>query len=91
MAGRTFVCEVVKSAPPSHQGRQIVRQKNKLFVGGLSADTKEEDLRSHFMQFGQVGAYRRTDSVQMCVCEHVHTRVCLCMHVYVFVCSMWHI
>ena len=31
-----------------------MRQKNKLFVGGLSADTKEEDLRSHFMQFGQV-------------------------------------
>lgn len=39
---------------PGSKGRQIVRQKNKLFVGGLSADTKEEDLRSHFMQFGQV-------------------------------------
>lgn len=43
-------------SPPSLQGRQIIRQKNKLFVGGLSADTKEEDLRSHFMQFGQVWA-----------------------------------
>ena len=38
----------------NRQGRHIVRQRNKVFIGGLSSDTTEDDLRNHFYHFGQV-------------------------------------
>jgi RNA recognition motif-containing protein len=31
-----------------------MREERKLFIGGLSPDTVEKDLRKHFTQFGQV-------------------------------------
>merc|ERR1719232_209031 len=30
------------------------REERKLFLGGLSLDTVEKDLRKHFIQFGQI-------------------------------------
>ena len=31
-----------------------LREERKLFLGGLSPDTVEKDLRKHFTQFGQL-------------------------------------
>ena len=31
-----------------------MREERKLFIGGLSPDTVEKDLKKHFTQFGQV-------------------------------------
>jgi hypothetical protein len=45
-----------QATPRNHgnKGRPIIRQKNKLFIGGLSAETTEEDLLGHFAQYGSV-------------------------------------
>ena len=47
-----------------------LREERKLFLGGLSPDTVEKDLRKHFTQFGQLveaqvkwGSYYRTSPV----------------------------
>ena len=31
-----------------------MREERKLFLGGLSPDTLEKDLRKHFTKFGQI-------------------------------------
>jgi len=36
---------------------QLVTKTKKMFVGGLSASTTVEDVRSYFEQFGKVSPY----------------------------------
>ena len=47
------------------------REERKLFLGGLSQDTVEKDLRKHFIQFGEIVVYwlERQTSEPKVVCS----------------------
>ena len=45
---------MVNSPPPPSPSLPPLPQVKRIFVGGLSSDSMEEDLREYFEQFGKV-------------------------------------
>jgi RNA recognition motif-containing protein len=46
--------EMKKLKKQQEMDQLYMREERKLFLGGLSPDTVEKDLRKHFTQFGQI-------------------------------------
>ena len=46
--------EVKRLQKQKEQEQLYQREERKLFLGGLSLDTVEKDLRKHFIQFGEI-------------------------------------
>ena len=46
--------EMKKLKKEAEMNTLYMREERKLFLGGLSPETVEKDLRKHFIQFGQI-------------------------------------